>query len=340
MIELQNVQIKYQDFIAVDTINLLIKEGDFFTLLGPSGCGKTTTLRAIAGLTNPNKGQILLQGQDITNVPAEKRNIGMVFQSYALFPTMTAFDNIAYGLRVERKPEKIIKELVHQQAEIVELNEKQLSKNISQLSGGQQQRVAIARTLIKEPRLILFDEPLSNLDAKLRKQLRNELKEIQAKTGLTAVYVTHDQEEALELSDQIAVFNNGKIEQIGSPFEVYNQSKTEFVCNFIGEVNQLTPTLVNQLNHSFSPMIPEKNIAYIRLEHIHSQKLREDDIELIGEIHQQKFQGNSFIYTVLVKGEKIKFIELNHSSNNYQVGDKLSLYLNRDDVLYYPIGGN
>ncbi len=248
MIEAKNIQVKYGDFIAIDDINFHVEKGNFFTLLGPSGCGKTTTLRAIAGFNEISKGKVLVDGRDISNVPVEKRGLGMVFQSYALFPTMTVYDNIAYGLEVDKKNKQVIDQRVKEVAEIVELNKAQLHKNVSALSGGQQQRVAIARALDKRPSIVLFDEPLSNLDAKLRKQLHKELKEIQHNTGMTAVYVTHDQEEALELSDYIAVFNNGRIEQIGTPNEIYNHSATEFVCNFIGNANFLPPETVNYLH--------------------------------------------------------------------------------------------
>lgn len=339
MIELKDIQVKYEDFIAVDQVNLRIKAGEFFTLLGPSGCGKTTTLRAIAGLTQPTKGQVIIDKQDITHIPAEKRNIGMVFQSYALFPTMTVFDNIAYGLKVDKVPAAEIRRKVEEQAEVVELSLSQLRKNVSQLSGGQQQRVAIARTLVKAPRVILFDEPLSNLDAKLRKQLRSELKAIQAKTGLTAVYVTHDQEEALELSDRIAVFQNGHIDQIGSPIEVYNHSATEFVCNFIGDVNRLSQKMVASFNQRIDKKVPQDEVAYIRWENIRSQRFDANDINVEGTIVEKKFQGDRILYQAEILGDSLSFLELNHPAKSYHIGEKISLFLTPEDILHYPIGG-
>ena len=339
MIELQNIQVKYGDYIAVDHVNLRINEDDFFTFLGPSGCGKTTTLRAIAGLTPPSQGKVLLDGQDITHTPVEKRQLGMVFQSYALFPTMTAYENIAYGLRVQHMAEDRIREKVHRQAEIVDLHPNQLAKNVSQLSGGQQQRVAIARTLIMEPRVILFDEPLSNLDAKLRKQLRKELKEIQAKTGLTAIYVTHDQEEALELSDQLAVFQRGKIEQIGSPIEVYNHSQTEFVLNFIGDANCLSPGIIQLLNHQLETPLPTDHIAYIRWENIRPQALSQEDLILEGSIIDRKFQGNSLIYQVQIEDASFQFMVLNQPGHHFEIGHSIKTYLNPSDIMTYPLGG-
>lgn len=335
MIELQNVQIKYDDFIAVDQVNLKINKGEFFTFLGPSGCGKTTTLRAIAGLTQPSQGKIFINGQDITPLPAEKRKIGMVFQSYALFPTMTVFDNIAYGLRVDRLPEKTIQEKVYQQAAIVELSPEDLVKNVSQLSGGQQQRVAIARTLIKEPQLILFDEPLSNLDAKLRQQLRLELKQIQAKTNLTAIYVTHDQEEALELSDRIAVFNQGHIEQIADPIELYNHSANEFVCNFIGRVNQLESETMEHLNQDNSYQLDSQKKTYIRYEALHDQRQSNEDILISGTICHRSFHGSQFLYGIKVKNQVIYFITLNQQEPHYQMGDSIQIYFNTKQLLTY-----
>ena len=239
MIKLENIEVCFGDFKALNNINIHVKEGEFFTFLGPSGCGKTTTLRTITGFIQPVGGTVSVRGKDITNTPVEKRNIGMVFQSYALFPTMTVYDNIAFGLKVQKMNKEDIQKKVYTMAEKVDLNEEQLRKKVSELSGGQQQRVAIARALVTSPEIICLDEPLSNLDAKLRVQLRNELKDLQRRFGITSVYVTHDQEEALTLSDKIAVFNKGVIEQIGTPDEIYNHSATEFVCNFIGDINKL-----------------------------------------------------------------------------------------------------
>ena len=239
MIKLENIQVKFGDFTALKNINIDIQEGEFFTFLGPSGCGKTTTLRTITGFIRPSAGRVFVRDRDITDMPVEKRNVGMVFQSYALFPTMSVYENIAFGLKVQKLSSGKIREKVKDMAKKVDLSDEQLEKKVSQLSGGQQQRVAIARALVTSPEIICLDEPLSNLDARLRVQLRNELKMLQKKFGITTVYVTHDQEEALTLSDRIAVFNNGEIEQIGRPDEIYNHSSREFVCNFIGDINRL-----------------------------------------------------------------------------------------------------
>ena len=247
MIKLNDIVVKFGDFTALHDINVHVKEGEFFTFLGPSGCGKTTTLRTITGFIEPVSGSVFVKGRDITHVPIEDRNIGIVFQSYALFPTMTVYDNIAFGLKVKKVKKAEIDKRVREIARKVDLSDEQLQKAVSQLSGGQQQRVAIARALVTNPAIICMDEPLSNLDAKLRVQLRNELKKMQKDFGITTIYVTHDQEEALTLSDRIAVFNKGFIEQIGTPNEVYNFSKTEFVCNFIGDINRLGDGVLREL---------------------------------------------------------------------------------------------
>ncbi len=242
-------------------LNLEINEGEFFTFLGPSGCGKTTTLRSLVGFITPAKGKIIVDGEELTHVPIEKRQIGMVFQSYALFPTMTVFENIAFGLKVQKQKKEEVNKRVRELARVVDLSDEQLRKNVAELSGGQQQRVAIARALALEPKIIVLDEPLSNLDAKLRKQLRKELKKLQVEQGITTIYVTHDQEEALTMSDRIAVFNHGVVEQVGTPEEIYNQSKTEFVCNFIGNAECLKST-----NH-------RRNCKTIRFSSRSSEKL-------------------------------------------------------------------
>ena len=265
MIKLNDIVVKFGDFTALHDINVHVKEGEFFTFLGPSGCGKTTTLRTITGFIEPVSGTVVVKDRDITHVPIENRNIGIVFQSYALFPTMTVYDNIAFGLKIKKMKKDEIDRKVREIAKKVDLSDEQLQKAVSQLSGGQQQRVAIARALVTGPAIICMDEPLSNLDAKLRVQLRNELKQMQKDFGITTIYVTHDQEEALTLSDRIAVFNKGYIEQIGTPNEVYNFSKTEFVCNFIGDINRLSEPVVQKMIDA-GANLKATDHNYIRLE--------------------------------------------------------------------------
>lgn len=223
---------------AVAGISFDITEGEFFTMLGPSGCGKTTTLRMIAGFEQPDEGRILLRGDDVTHMPPNHRNVNMVFQHYALFPHMSIFENVAYGLKLKKLPKKEQRERAQQMLHVVRLEGTE-SRRPSQLSGGQQQRVALARALVNQPAALLLDEPLGALDVKLRKQLQLELKRVQADLGTTFVYVTHDQEEALAMSDRIAVMNGGCVEQIGTPREIYERPQTAFVADFIGVLNAL-----------------------------------------------------------------------------------------------------
>lgn len=223
---------------AVDALDMHIQQGEFFSLLGPSGCGKTTTLRMIAGFETPTEGTIRVGGTDVTNVPAHKRNMGMVFQNYALFPHRTVAENVAFGLRMRGQGRAEIAAKVKTALAMVELTGME-ERRPAQLSGGQQQRVALARAIVIEPRVLLCDEPLGALDKKLRQQMQFELKQLQKTLGLTLVFVTHDQEEALAMSDRIAVMNGGKVEQVGSPVEIYDRPATRFVADFIGDTNLL-----------------------------------------------------------------------------------------------------
>ncbi|MEM0066581.1 MAG: ABC transporter ATP-binding protein, partial [Sulfolobales archaeon] len=226
-IELVQVSKRFGKVLAVDKVSVEIEKGEFFTFLGPSGCGKTTTLRIIAGLEIPDEGRVIMDGADITYLPPHKRDTAMVFQNYALWPHMTVFENVAYGLKVRKYPKEEIRRKVKEVLELVRLEGLE-DRYPTQLSGGQQQRVALARALVVEPKALLLDEPLSNLDAKLRIEMREELKRIQKSLNITAVYVTHDQEEAMVLSDRIAVMNRGRVVQIGSPEELYGRPKTLF----------------------------------------------------------------------------------------------------------------
>lgn len=235
---LSNISKRFHKTTAVENFNLQVQRGEFVSFLGPSGCGKTTTLRMVAGFETPSTGQITLDGADLTYRPPNKRNVGMVFQSYALFPNMTVAQNIGFGLRVNHRPDAEIQERVKEMLAIIHL-ESFGDRYPYQLSGGQQQRVALARALAIRPQVLLLDEPLSALDAKIRVELRSEIRRIQQQLGITTIYVTHDQEEALSLSDRIVVMNAGRVEQIGSPFEIYNQPQTIFVATFIGQLNLL-----------------------------------------------------------------------------------------------------
>lgn len=338
MIKLNDIVVKFGDFEALHNINVHVKEGEFFTFLGPSGCGKTTTLRTITGFIEPVSGTVSMQGNDITHVPIEKRKIGIVFQSYALFPTMTVHDNIAFGLKIKKLKKDEIEQKVNAIARKVDLNDEQLKKAVSQLSGGQQQRVAIARALVTEPTIICMDEPLSNLDAKLRVQLRNELKRMQKDFGITTIYVTHDQEEALTLSDRIAVFNKGYIEQIGTPNEIYNHSATEFVANFIGDINKLQDGIVSAMG-----LDPDK-AHYIRLERISvrlaNSKLAQQDTAgksglFSGVVESQEYYGLFIKYTIQAAGQTLKVVEKNGSLSIFEPGDEVNLYIDPVDIMSY-----
>ena len=234
MINLTGIEVKFGDFTALKDINIHVQEGQFYTFLGPSGCGKTTTLRTITGFIKPTQGRVVVKGKDITDMPVEKRNIGMVFQNYALFPTMSVYENIAFGLRVNKVNKTELDRRVREMGKKVELSDKQLMRKVAELSGGQQQRVALARALIVEPKLCLLDEPLSNLDAALRVRMRGELKRLQRELGTTMVFVTHDQEEALILADSIAVMSEGELLQLGSAEEVFRHPANDYIASFLG----------------------------------------------------------------------------------------------------------
>ena len=332
MIELKDIIVKFGDFEALHNINVDVQEGEFFTFLGPSGCGKTTTLRTITGFIEPVSGTVSVNGRDITRVPIEKRNIGIVFQSYALFPSMTVYDNIAFGLKIQKLSKAEIDKKVRDIAQKVDLSDEQLKKAVSQLSGGQQQRVAIARALVTGPSIICMDEPLSNLDAKLRVQLRNELKKMQRDFGITTIYVTHDQEEALTLSDRIAVFNKGYIEQIGTPNEIYNHSKTEFVCNFIGDINRLEETICGEMK------LPETRHHFVRLERLRVNRPKDEgELQMQGTIESREYYGLYIKYYIRVDGQILKAIEKNDGINIYEHCETVTVGIHPADVMSYDV---
>ncbi len=242
-LQLTGVQKHFGTVVAVEDFNLEAEAGEFVSFLGPSGCGKTTTLRMIAGFEQPTTGTIHIDGKDITNAPPNRRNVGMVFQSYALFPNMTVAENIAFGLMIRGRDKASTRQRVDELLQLIHLEDRG-GRYPYQLSGGQQQRVALARALAMEPTVLLLDEPLSALDAKIRVALRHEIREIQRQLGITTVYVTHDQEEALELSDRVVVMSEGRVEQIGTPFEIYNFPATAFVASFVGTLNALPARIV------------------------------------------------------------------------------------------------
>ncbi|MFN8381501.1 MAG: ABC transporter ATP-binding protein [Anaerolineales bacterium] len=250
-LSISHVTKKFGDTVVVDDFNLDIEKGEFVSFLGPSGCGKTTTLRMVAGFEIPTSGKIMLDGADITDKAPNQRNVGMIFQSYALFPNMTVAQNIGFGLRIRKEPESTVKQRVDEMVSLINL-EKHANKYPYQLSGGQQQRVSLARALAIHPQVLLLDEPLSALDAKIRISLRSEIRAIQKKLGITAIFVTHDQEEALSISDRIVVMNVGVMEQVGTPFEIYNFPTTVFSANFVGSLNNSSAEVVDPAKGTIS----------------------------------------------------------------------------------------
>ena len=334
---IQNAVKRYGDFTALNGVSLDIQEGEFFTLLGPSGCGKTTLLRMIAGFNSIEGGDFYFGEKRINDVPAHKRDIGMVFQNYAIFPHLTVRENVAYGLKARKMPAKEIKPKVDEALELVQISHL-ADRKPNELSGGQQQRVALARAFVIEPSVLLMDEPLSNLDAKLRVQMRSVIKKLQRRLGITTIYVTHDQEEALTLSDRIAVFNKGVIEQIGTPNEVYNHSATEFVCNFIGDINRLETPLVQHLNDRGAGLDPAKH-NYIRLERLHvNVEPRDGELALSGVVESREYYGLYIKYYITVEGQTLKVIEKNDGVNIYEPAQQVSVVINPAHVMAYEAG--
>ena len=336
MIQLTGIEVKFGDFTALKNINIHVSEGQFYTFLGPSGCGKTTLLRTITGFIRPTRGRVSVKGKDITDTPVEKRNIGMVFQNYALFPTMSVYENIAFGLRVNKVEKSELDRRVREMGKKVELSEAQLTRKVAELSGGQQQRVAIARALVNNPAIICLDEPLSNLDAKLRVQLRGELKEMQENFGITTVYVTHDQEEALTLSDCIAVFNHGMIEQIGTPNEIYSRSKTEFVCNFIGDINKLQPQLLSRIAAQTGAALDLEKASYMRPERVHVNMQAAPGFAFFpAKVVSREYYGLYIKYALSLCGQTVKAVEKNDGTKYFRTGEQVTVFIKPDDLMVY-----
>ena len=339
-VELKNIDLSYDGsrYILKD-LNLTIEKGELVSLLGPSGCGKTTTLRIIAGLINPNSGNFIVEKDDLTKVPVHKRNFGMVFQSYALFPHMTVFDNIAFGLKNRKMDKNTIKKKVSRILEVTDLTQF-AGRYPKQMSGGQRQRVALARALVVEPKLLLLDEPLSNLDAKLRISMRTEIKRIQQKLGITTVFVTHDQEECFSISDKVAVMNNGDIEQYDTPENIYKYPKTEFVAKFIGfdnffDVekngnNNYKDNLGNQFVIDFVDS-RSKAVATIRPDDIQVIQEETNKNMITGTVDVRTFLGDSYQYEINTALGKIKVN--NKSDKIYQQGDAVKLLMPSNKII-------
>ncbi|MFD5213905.1 ABC transporter ATP-binding protein [Microbacterium sp. NPDC058345] len=337
MIRFEDVEVAFGDHKAVSNLNLEIQEGEFFTLLGPSGCGKTTALRSLAGFIEPTGGRIHIGGRDVTRVPSEKRDVGMVFQNYALFPSMNVRDNIAFGLSVKKISKAEQRRRVDEIAERTGLAASQLDKNVSELSGGQQQRVAIARALVLTPRILLLDEPLSNLDAKLRVQLREQLKQLQHDVGVTTVYVTHDQEEALTLSDRIAVLDAGRLQQVGTPEEIYDRSATAFVCRFIGESNRLTPGILSRLAESDLDANAESYIRPEKLQLAGAGDPCPASATLTGAVVARTYHGSHSVYEIAVGDATLRVsVPASASARRWDAGDAVQIGVDPAWVLQYP----
>lgn len=335
-IKLININKEFDNEKVINDLNLSIKENEFMTLLGPSGCGKTTTLRIIAGFENPTSGQILFEGENINSVKPHKRSINTVFQKYALFPHMNVFENIAFGLRIKKLSEKVIKEKVEAMLKLVNLRGYEKRK-ITQLSGGQQQRIAIARALVNEPKVLLLDEPLGALDLKLRKDMQIELKNMQRKLGITFIYVTHDQEEALTMSDTIVVMNDGVIQQKGTPIDIYNEPVNRFVAKFIGESNIVDAIMLEDYKVKFVGNIFKcVDKGFEKNEEV-DVVIRPEDIKFTSK-ENEMFSG--IVTNVIFKGVHYEIIlkddgELEwmiHSTLAKEVGSRLSLSVDPEDI--------
>ena len=356
---LEEVTKSFGDVKAVDGISLNVNEGELFFLLGPSGCGKTTTLRLIAGFYKPEKGRILFDEKLMNNVPPNKRNVGMVFQNYALWPHMTVYDNITYGLKVRGVPANLRVKKAKEVLKIVKM-EKYATRYPNQLSGGQQQRIALARALVIEPDVLLLDEPLSNLDAKLRLETREEIKRIQKELKITTIYVTHDQNEALSMADKIAVMNEGRIEQIGTPRDIYNNPANEFVAGFIGETNFIEGKIEEIIEEKSLVVIKtrtgeriyaritgktfsrgERVLCSVRPERIRvlTDKRREDQIINLfpARIQRLTYYGFAEHYILEAMEKEIKATNFSPRASKHKEGDEVYFTFNPNDVNVFRI---
>lgn len=335
IIELKNLSKNFGDNQVLKGIDLNIYENEFLTLLGPSGCGKTTILRIIAGFEEPSHGQVMFNGEDIAKVPAYKREVNTVFQKYALFPFLNVHDNVAFGLNLKKKDKKEIDEKVTKMLALVGLAGFG-NRDITSLSGGQQQRVAIARALVNEPKVLLLDEPLAALDAKLRKGMQAELKKIQKEVGITFIFVTHDQEEALSMSDTIVVMNDGIIQQIGTPMDIYNEPQNRFVANFIGESNIIEGVMPKDCLVVFDDVqwecvdkgFKENENIEVVLRPEDMQVVEPQDGKVSGKIVSKIFMGVHYEYLVETNIRKYKV----HTTKNIEMGSVIGLIIDPFDI--------
>ncbi len=335
LIELVNITKRYDGNIVIDDLNLYIRENEFLTLLGPSGCGKTTTLRIIGGFETPDEGKVIFDGKDITKLPPNERQLNTVFQKYALFTHMTIADNIAFGLKIKKKSKQYIKDKIKYALKLVNLDGYE-NRMPDSLSGGQQQRIAIARAIVNEPKVLLLDEPLGALDLKLRQDMQYELIRLKNELGITFVYVTHDQEEALTMSDTIMVMNQGYIQQIGTPEDIYNEPKNAFVADFIGESNIISATMVHdKLVNILGADFPCVDIGFGENKPV-DVVIRPEDIDLVapqngtisGRVTSLIFKGVHYEMEVMANG----FEWLVHSTDMSPVGSEVGIHVDPFDI--------
>ena len=331
------------DFTAVNHVSLTAEPGEMVTLLGPSGCGKTTILRMVSGFEIPTSGQVLIGGKNVSTLPPNKRNVGMMFQSYALFPHLNVFENVAYGLRIKRRPEKEIKERVKQVLELMQIESFE-QRMPNQLSGGQQQRVALARAVVTEPSVLLFDEPLSNLDAKLREYMRDELRKIQQRVGITSIYVTHDQSEAMAISDKVVVMRGGVIEQVGTATGIYTSPDSCFVADFMGKANFLPVTdwQGNDTVRVFGQAVRAKASAslgsrqpvlMVRPENV----LLDQNGPFSAKVESATYMGQTFQYVLKCEGVAISVADYSYHTNGvFKPGDEVRWSMVEESLRLIP----
>ena len=358
-LRIENVSVNFSDVMAVDNVSLIVKPGEFFTLLGPSGCGKTTLLRTIAGFCNQNEGNIYFNDRLVDSLPAHHRDTGMVFQNYAVFPHLTVWQNVEYGLKARRVPKQEMSDRVKEALRLVDLNGYE-DRRPSQLSGGQQQRVVVARAAVVRPQILLMDEPLANLDAKLRVRLREELRELQQKLGITTIYVTHDQDEALSISDRIAVMLKGKVNQIGSPMEIYRLPVTKNIAEFVGEGTFLNGNVIKINDNQITIKLKDGTnlvanlISGLKISEgqsvglgfrPHDAKIVVDpipDLEniLCGTVFQKMYFGGIVRYKVKTNSGMLvqveEFSPIGDGRNNEK--EKISVSIPSDRLMLFPIG--
>ena len=335
IVELKNISVAFDGEQVLDGLNLEIKDKEFITLLGPSGCGKTTTLRLIAGFLEPDSGDVLFGGEKINGVPAYKRQVNTIFQRYAMFPHLNVYENIAFGLRVKKRSEKEIKEKVAEMLRLVNLTGLE-KRHIDTLSGGQQQRVAIARAIANHPKVLLLDEPLAALDLKLRKDMQKELKKIQEQLGITFIFVTHDQEEALTMSDRVVVMDGGKIQQVGSPQDIYNEPQNAFVADFIGESNIVDGKMLRDYYVEFSGQKFDCLDKGFNENELVDVVVRPEDVDIVspekgmlkGQVTSVAFLGVHYEIIVDIGGFKWMI----QTTDEHFVGDNVGLFIEPDAI--------